>query len=100
MGGSHGNLLLGIAEKSNWSGGYGTETVKLILNYAFNELNFNRIQLHVAEKNHAAIRIYEKNGFVVEGKLREAMFQHGKYHNFLLMAILHKEWQAYNKDTN
>lgn len=86
-------FYLGIADKENWSKGFGSDTVKLILNYAFSELNLNRIQLHVAEKNTAAIKIYKKHGFIIEGKLREAMYQHGRYWDFNLMGILKSDWK-------
>jgi RimJ/RimL family protein N-acetyltransferase len=91
--GKMGTFYLGIADKENWSKGYGSETVKLILEYSFNELNFNRVQLHVAEKNSAAVKIYKRNGFKIEGTLREAMFQHGKYWDFYLMGILKSDWE-------
>lgn len=92
--GSMATFYLGIADKENWSKGYGSETVKMILDYAFNELNLNRIQLHVAEKNQAAVQLYKKSGFIVEGKLRQAMYQHGKYWDFYLMGILKTDWES------
>jgi RimJ/RimL family protein N-acetyltransferase len=95
--GKMGTFYLGIADKENWSKGYGSETVKLMLDYSFNELNFNRVQLHVAVKNSAAVKIYKRYGFLVEGKLREAMYQHGKYWDFYLMGILKKDWEKLNK---
>jgi len=97
--GKMGTFYLGIADKENWSKGYGSETVMLMLDYAFNELNFNRVQLHVAEKNSAAVKIYKKHGFIVEGTLREAMFQHGKYWDFYLMGILKSDWDK-NPENN
>ena len=90
-------FYLGIADKENWSKGFGSDTVKLILDYAFNELNFNRIQLHVAEKNSAAVKIYKKHGFIIEGKLREAMYQHGRYWDFYLMGVLKSDWEKNHK---
>lgn len=85
-------FYLGFAYKADWGKGYGNEVVRLMLTYAFNTLNLNRIQLHVAKKNQAAIRVYEKNGFKTEGKLREAMFYEGKYWDFYLMAILKRNF--------
>ncbi|MEN8229810.1 MAG: GNAT family protein [Bacteroidota bacterium] len=87
-------FYLGIADKENWSKGYGSDTVKLMLDYAFNELNLNRIQLHVAEKNSAAVKVYKKYGFIIEGKLREAMYQHGRYWDFYLMGILKSDYST------
>lgn len=89
-------FYLGLAYKSDWKKGYGSEVVGLMLNYAFNTLNLNRVQLHVAIKNKAAIKVYERNGFVIEGKLREAMYYDGQYWDFLLMAILKKDFLNIN----
>lgn len=83
---------IGIADKENWNMGYGKETTSLILEYAFNTLNLNRIQLHVAVDNEAAVNVYKKTGFTVEGTLREAMYHEGKYCDFYVMGILKKDW--------
>ncbi len=89
-------FYLALADKKNQAKGYGTETVKLMLEYSFNELNLNRVQLHVAIKNTAAVKVYEKSGFIIEGTLREAMYQHGKYWDFYLMGILKSDWLSSN----
>jgi RimJ/RimL family protein N-acetyltransferase len=86
-------FYIGIADKENWSKGYGTETLGLILDYAFNTLNLNRIQLVVAVENIAAVKVYQKAGFIIEGTLREAMFHQGKYCDFYIMGILLSDWR-------
>ena len=85
-------FYIGISDKSNQGKGFGKETVKLMLEYAFDILNLHRVQLHVATENIAAIKVYEQNGFLVEGLLREAMYGQGKYHDFHLMGILKKDY--------
>jgi len=45
--------------------GYGTEISKFLTNYGFNELNMNKILLHVSSFNTAAKKCYEKVGFTV-----------------------------------
>jgi len=89
-------FYLALLDKSVWSKGYGTETTQLMIDYGFNTLNLNRIQLHVFSDNLPAIKIYEKIGFVKEGVLREAMYHHGKYCDFLVMGLLKREWQAHS----
>jgi len=50
--------------------GYGTEISKFLANYAFNELNLNKVLLHTSNKNVSAIKCYEKAGFsVIEEKI-------------------------------
>jgi RimJ/RimL family protein N-acetyltransferase len=82
-----------IGEKSYWNQGYGTEAMRLMINYGFHTLNLHRIWLRVFEQNKRGIRAYEKAGFVHEGKYRQAEYQHGKYQDVLLMSILNDEWQ-------
>ena len=81
-----------IGEKSMWNQGYGTETARLILKHGFDTLNLNRISLQVFATNPRAIRAYEKAGFVLEGRLRQAEFIDGQYVDMLLMSVLRSEW--------
>jgi RimJ/RimL family protein N-acetyltransferase len=80
-----------------WSLGLGSEATKLMMRYAFDTLNLNRIQLHVYSENKPAIRIYNAVGFKKEGVLRQAMFRSGAYHDFWVMGMLKREWQRYKK---
>jgi diamine N-acetyltransferase len=84
-------FYIAIADMENRSKGFGSETTKLIMDYAFNTLNLNRVQLHVAVKNEKAINVYKKIGFEIEGTLRQAMYQDGKYHDFYVMGLLKKD---------
>lgn len=84
-------FYIGIADKKNWSKGYGSETTRLMIKYAFDTLNLNRIQLHVAIENLPAVKVYEKCGYQIEGRLREAMFHNGKYSDFYVMGILKRD---------
>ena len=86
-------FYIGIADKENWSRGYGSEATALVAEYAFNTLNLNRIQLHVAVENKRAVKVYQRTGFVIEGTLREAMFRDGQYHDFYVMGLLKSDWQ-------
>lgn len=52
------------------------------------EIGLTRVELEVREENHAAIRLYEKFGFVREGLKRNASFQDGVYSHDLIMAVL------------
>ena len=54
---------IGIGERDFWSKGYGTDTMKLCLRYAFLELGLQRVSLGLHEYNPRALRSYEKAGF-------------------------------------
>ena len=85
-------FYIAIAEKENWSKGYGKEATQLMVDYAFNTLNFNRVQLHVSVENERAIKAYEKVGFIKEGTLRQAMYFDNHYIDFYLMALLKDDY--------
>jgi RimJ/RimL family protein N-acetyltransferase len=80
-----------IGEKIEWSKGYATEAIKLMLNYAFFELNLHRVYLTVKSDNHKAIKLYKKLGFKQEGVLRESVYKNGIYHNMVSMSLLKTE---------
>ncbi len=92
----HGDTLVAIAvgERENWSRGYGTDAMRVMLRYAFLELNLRRVGLIVFSYNPRAIRSYEKAGFVHEGRVRGAMQRDGKRWDFLYMGVLREEWLA------
>jgi RimJ/RimL family protein N-acetyltransferase len=83
-----------IGEKSKWDGGLGTEALRLILGYAFGELELNRVELTTAEDNERALRVYEKLGFVREGLKRQDRVLDGRFGNTVLMAVLREEWSG------
>jgi RimJ/RimL family protein N-acetyltransferase len=93
-----GELGIMLGEKDEWNKGYGTEAMLLLVRHCFETLNLNRAYLRVYAENLRAKRSYEKAGFVEEGRLREAVYKHGKYDNVIVMSILHSEWMARKKD--
>ena len=74
--------------------GYGTQAIGLLLRYAFEELGLNRVGLSAFDFNGWAISAYEKLGFVVEGRYRQAIRRRSGFHDAILMSILKEEWQA------
>lgn len=85
-------FFIAIYNPEFWSKGYGKEATKLILNYSFDILNLNRVQLHVAKSNIKGVKAYEKAGFKIEGTLREAMYHNNEYIDFYVMGILRSEY--------
>jgi RimJ/RimL family protein N-acetyltransferase len=87
-------LAVGIADKTRLGQGLGTEAVRLVLRYAFDVLNLHRISARVLDYNTRAIRAYEKCGFVVEGRERESAHVAGKWHDDVMMGVLHNEFES------
>jgi RimJ/RimL family protein N-acetyltransferase len=74
--------------------GYGTDAMRVIVDYGFRELGLHRIQLGVAPFNPAGIRAYEKAGFVEEGRHRESIWHDGRWYDEVMMSILDHEWAS------
>ncbi len=83
-----------IGDKEYWGKGYGTDAMLALCGFGFGEMNLHRIYLHVYDHNERGIRCYEKCGFQHEGRLREALFRGGEYHDVLVMGILADEFRA------
>ena len=81
-----------IGERDAWGKGYGTETAHLMVGHAFKGLGLHRVALSVFSFNERAIRSYEKVGFRVEGRLREAIWRDGQYWDEVQMGVLREEW--------
>jgi RimJ/RimL family protein N-acetyltransferase len=87
-----------IGEKDCLSKGYGTEAMKLLIDYSFNTLNLNKVELDTYEFNIRAYKSYKKAGFIEEGRRRQAIYVNGKYHDRIILGILKDEWQEKKKN--
>ncbi|TCP58165.1 RimJ/RimL family protein N-acetyltransferase [Tumebacillus sp. BK434] len=89
-----GSLRLAVFEPENYSKGYGTEALILMLDYGFGIRNLHRIELHVYSYNERAIHTYEKVGFKREGVMRDAWYYDHKWVDVIIMSILEDEFRA------
>jgi RimJ/RimL family protein N-acetyltransferase len=87
-----------IGDKSEWNKGYGAEVMTLLVRHCIETLNLNRVSLKVYTDNIRAVRSYEKAGFILEGRLREAVYKFGKYEDVLIMSVLRSEWVSKKKE--
>jgi RimJ/RimL family protein N-acetyltransferase len=92
-------LGIGIGDKDYWGKGHGRESIRLLLQYAFQYLNYRRVWLRVHGKNERAIRAYRASGFVEEGRQRAHVWSDGAYDDLVLMGVLREDWQAARKAT-
>jgi RimJ/RimL family protein N-acetyltransferase len=83
---------LGIGERDFWGKGYGTDMMRLCLQYAFMELGLQRVSLGLHSYNTRALRSYEKCGFRLEGRTRQDVMREGRHTDTLWMGILRDEW--------
>lgn len=86
-------LGIAIGDTEYWGQGYGREAVMLLLHYAFQYRNLNRVWLWCHARNERGIRAYRACGFVEEGRLRQHVWSNGAYDDAVYMGILRDEWQ-------
>jgi RimJ/RimL family protein N-acetyltransferase len=76
-----------IGDKEYWGKGYGTDAMKVLIKFIFEDMNINKIRLSTFSFNERAIRCYKKCGFKVEGVLKAEIFKEGKYYDEVIMSI-------------
>ncbi len=89
---------IGIGDRNDWGKGYGTDAMRIVLRFAFTELNLHRVFLNTFEYNPRAIRSYEKCGFKHEGRMRGVLNREGRRWDLIYMGILKEEWESVNRD--
>ena len=82
------NLILSERGK-----GFGTEAVKIMVDYLFLSKQIVRIQAHTDVRNVASQKVLEKAGFKREGTVRKFLFVRGKWRDMFLSGILREEWK-------
>ena len=83
-----------IGDKNYRDKGYGTEAIRLILEYGFKYMNLNNIKLDLMAFNTRALKCYEKCGFKEYGRRRKCKFINGKYYDSISMDILAEEFEG------
>lgn len=86
------NFRICLFKKEDCGKGLGKEAIELTINYGFEKLNLNRIELEVFDFNNRAYKAYKNCGFIEEGRKREAEIIDGKYWDIIIMSILRKEY--------
>ncbi len=92
----NGSASLGIAigDPVDTGKGYGSDALRSLLGFGFDQLRLERIELEVYDYNESARRLYERVGFVHEGTSRHALYSDGVFHDVHRMSVLREEWTA------
>ena len=86
------NAFLQIGETSYWNQNIATEATKMLLTYAFDELDLNRISATIAVHNAGSWRVAEKAGFTFEGISKHEDYVDGEYVDVKLYHYLKEDW--------
>ena len=92
----NGSASLGIAigDPDDTGQGYGSDALRTLIAFGFDQLRLERIELDVYDFNDGARRVYERVGFRHEGTLRHALYSDGAFHDVHRMSVLRDDWAA------
>lgn len=83
------SAIVGISVSQTWRGqGVGNALMTQAVAWAKQSGIVRRLELYVYARNQAAIALYRKFGFEIEGQRRRVIYQNGAYLDDLLMALL------------
>ncbi|MEW4924182.1 GNAT family N-acetyltransferase [Algibacter sp. 2305UL17-15] len=70
-----------VKDVSNRAKGYGSEALKLLINYSFTHLGLHQLYCNISEENKASMQLFTNNGFVEIGLKKDWNFNNGKFNN-------------------
>ena len=79
--------------RARWGQGLASEALSAMLEYAFADLGFHRIEANPLAGNESSVKLLVKLGFREEGRLRERRFFRGQFQDQLYFGILREEWR-------
>ncbi len=80
-----------ISGRDCWGGGYGTDALLLLVDYAFDTLDVRRLFLITMTLNERVLRQMEKVGFLLEGRMRQATVADGVQRGVVIYGLLAEE---------
>jgi RimJ/RimL family protein N-acetyltransferase len=90
------NIGLMIGNRNFWGAGIGKESLSLLIDYAFKDLNIRKISDAIQSNNSRSLAANLKLGFSVEGVLKEQIWHEGeqKYLDKILIGLFAKDWKG------
>ena len=90
-------VSINIGESEYWGKGLAVETLKLLFEYAFVDLNLHKLYAGIYTPNLRSKRVFEKLGLQHEATLKEEVYVDGKYYDAEIFTLYKKDWFAKNK---
>jgi RimJ/RimL family protein N-acetyltransferase len=76
-----------IGEPTAWNRGFGTDAIRTLVRFAFDEMNLRKLRIDVFDYNDRAKHVLETHGFVQEGRLRAEFYRDGTYHDIVILSV-------------
>lgn len=80
--------------KHYWRQGLMSEALRAVLAHGFSRMDFNRIQALVDVRNQRSAGFLLRNGFTLEGVLRDYEYNHGVFEDLIMFSMLKREWET------
>ncbi|HVT02488.1 MAG TPA: GNAT family protein [Thermoanaerobaculia bacterium] len=80
-----------IGEPAAWNRGFGTDAIRTLVRFAFDEMNLRKLRINVFDYNERARHVLMSVGFVQEGKLEREFYREGSYHDIVILSIFKNE---------
>ena len=84
--------------RAHWGQGLMTEAIQAILAYGFKNLDYNRVEAFVNYGNDYSTRLLERNGFHLDGLLRQYEFNRRKFVDQYCYSLLKADWRKHLED--
>ncbi|MBY6036671.1 GNAT family N-acetyltransferase [Fictibacillus nanhaiensis] len=79
--------------RDHWKKGYGSDAIKVILRYFFNELRYQKVNAQVYSFNEGSVKLHNSLGFTEEGCLRNMIYTDGRYHDIYIFGLTKEEFK-------
>ena len=76
--------------------GAATAATRLLVRWAFDNTNLNRLEIVVSATNLASLRVAEKAGAIREGTLRSRLLLHGIAHDAAVFSFVRKDFESHS----
>ncbi|WP_369899921.1 GNAT family N-acetyltransferase [Bacillus manliponensis] len=83
-----------IYHPSYWNGGYGTEALQLYVDLLFKNMEIGRVGLTTWSGNERMMKVAEKIGMKLEGRMRKCRYYNGEYYDSVRMGMIREEWEV------
>lgn len=76
-----------IGDPGSWNRGFGSDAIKTLVRFAFDEMNLRKLRINVFDYNERGKHVLLSQGFVEEGKLLRDFYREGTYHDIVILSV-------------
>ena len=90
----HRRALIGYElARDQWGKGFAREAIRAVLNFAFEQMALNRIEIWTSAANQRSLRLAQRLGFTLDGRLRKRILEDdGQFHDCAIFGLMRDDW--------